>query len=91
MDTLSMDGDAGQKGGSGRVVYVGAAGAMEYKKMLAWMLREAVPYGLDIYGSGWQDSPEFSTYWRGVLPEGDLVCVAIASFIRVLLSVAVSG
>lgn len=58
---------------SGRVVYVGAAGALDYKKMLAWMLREAAPYGLDIYGSGWQDVPEFSVYWRGVLPEKDLV------------------
>ena len=55
------------------MVYVGAAGAFEYKKMLAWMLLEAAPYGLDIYGSGWQDVPEFSGYWRGVLPEGNLV------------------
>lgn len=91
MDTLSVGGDVGRKGGSGKVVYVGAAGAMEYKRMLAWMLREAVPYGLDIYGSGWQDVPEFSPYWRGVLPEGDLVCVAVASFHRVLLPLAVSG
>lgn len=59
--------------GYGRVVYVGAAGMLEYKGMLAWMLREAVPYGLDIYGSGWQKVPEFSAYWRGVLPQDDLV------------------
>lgn len=72
----STPGDVGadrKSGGGGRVVYVGAAGALEYKEMLAWMLREAAPYGLDIYGSGWQDVPEFSGYWRGVLPEGDLV------------------
>lgn len=56
----------------GRVVYVGAS-LLEYKEMLAWMLREAAPYGLDIYGSGWQDVPEFSAYWRGVLPQEDLV------------------
>lgn len=66
-------GMAGGERGGGRVVYVGAAGALEFKEMLAWMLREAAPYGLDIYGSGWQDVPEFSGYWRGVLPEGDLV------------------
>lgn len=59
--------------GFGRVVYVGAAGLLEYKGMLAWMLREAAPYGLDIYGSGWQNLPEFSEYWRGVLPQNDLV------------------
>lgn len=59
----------------GRIVYVGAAGAMEYKEMLAWMLREALPYGLDIYGSGWHEVPEFSACWRGVLPEKKLVSV----------------
>lgn len=58
---------------SGRIVFVGAGKAMEHKSMLGWMLREAMPYGLDIYGSGWQDLPEFSPFWRGVLPERDLV------------------
>lgn len=78
-DALAQDRD-GDCLGYGRVVYVGAAGLMEYKEMLAWMLREAVPYGLDIYGSGWQQHPEFSEYWRGVLPPGDLVsCQALAS------------
>lgn len=84
MDALLADWEVGPRMGSGRVVYVGAAGAMEYKRMLAWMLRDAVPYGLDIYGSGWQDVPEFSTYWRGVLPEGDLVsgvCVCCDHFL----------
>lgn len=59
--------------GCGRVVYVGAAPLMEYKGMLSWMLREAAPYGLDIYGWGWEKFPEFSGYWRGVLPQEDLV------------------
>lgn len=63
----------GGGGGGGRVVYVGAGGALEYKKMLGLMLREAAPYGLDIYGSGWQDIPEFAGFWRGSLPEGELV------------------
>ena len=67
--------------GFGRVVYVGAAGLLEYKGMLAWMLREAAPFGLDIYGSGWQNFPEFSRYWRGVLPQDDLV-----SFVRVRIA-----
>lgn len=71
-DALARDRDGGGYS-SGRVVYVGAAGLMEYKGMLAWMLREAAPYGLDIYGSGWQQYPEFLGYWRGVLPQGDLV------------------
>lgn len=69
----ASDGIADVQRDGAKVVYVGAAGALEYKKMLAWMLWEAAPYGLDIYGSGWQDVPEFSGYWRGVLPEGDLV------------------
>ncbi|CAM9530263.1 unnamed protein product, partial [Ectocarpus sp. 12 AP-2014] len=59
----------------GRVVYVGSATLMEHKEMLPWMLREAAPFGLDIYGNGWQDFPEFSEYWRGVLPQEDLAFV----------------
>lgn len=62
-------------GSNGRVVYVGAAGAIPYKNLLLWILREAAPYGLDIYGSGWQEVPGFSEYWRGVLPERELVRV----------------
>lgn len=65
-------GEGGDYGGC-RVVYVGAAALLEYKEKLAGMLREAAPYGLDIYGSGWQKSSEFSGYWRGVLPQEDLV------------------
>ena len=52
---------------------MGAFALLKYKQMLAGMLREAAPYGLDIYGSGWQQSSEFSGYWRGVLPQEDLV------------------
>lgn len=62
-----------RRGHGGRIVYVGAGGALDHKHMLAWMLREAAPFGLDIYGSGWQDVPEFSVFWRGTLPEEDLV------------------
>ncbi|KAG5178868.1 hypothetical protein JKP88DRAFT_280775 [Tribonema minus] len=36
-----------------RVVFVGAGGALGIKKDLEWMLLEAAPFGLDIYGSGW--------------------------------------
>ncbi|CAM9445669.1 unnamed protein product [Ectocarpus fasciculatus] len=59
----------------GRLVYVGSATLMEHKQMLSWMLREAATFGLDIYGNGWQDFPEFSEYWRGVLPQEDLASV----------------
>lgn len=75
----------------GNIVYVGAAGAMDYKDMLAWVLREAAPYGLDIYGSGWHDVPEFSANWRGVLPEGELVSVcarAIMLFVTIWYNVS---
>ncbi|CAM9347902.1 unnamed protein product [Discosporangium mesarthrocarpum] len=65
----------GQEGRQSRVVYVGAAGALQHKHMLTWMLREAVPFGLDIYGSGWDLIPEFSQFWRGVLPDGELAHV----------------
>lgn len=77
-----MRGAAGESN-DGRVVYVGAAGALRYKQMLAWMLREAVPYGLDIYGSGWQDIPEFSGFWRGVLPEAELVSPGDVHYIKI--------
>ncbi|CAM9321794.1 unnamed protein product, partial [Phaeothamnion confervicola] len=55
-----------------RVVYVGAAGALAHKRMLGWFLRAAAPFGLDVYGSGWGDVPEFSPHWRGVLPPDKL-------------------
>lgn len=69
------EGNGASRGG--RIVFVGTAKAMDYKSMLDWMLREAMPYGLDIYGSGWQDLPEFSLFWRGVLPEEELVGVVV--------------
>ncbi|CAM9991617.1 unnamed protein product, partial [Scytosiphon promiscuus] len=68
-------GGGGNASRYGRVVYVGAAELIEYKEMLPRMLREAAPYGLDIYGSGWRNYPEFSGYWRGVLPQEDLAFV----------------
>ncbi|CAM9339772.1 unnamed protein product, partial [Choristocarpus tenellus] len=64
-------GDA-KAGACRKVVYVGAAGALKHKRMLRWMLREAAPYGLDIYGSGWAGVHEFSRFWKGVLPDGEL-------------------
>eukprot|EP00937_MAST-01D_sp_MAST-1D-sp2_P000919 g919.t1 len=53
------------------VTYVGAAG-FSAKANLTWMLREAAPFGLVIYGTGWDTSPEFKPYWRGVLPKDDI-------------------
>ena len=50
------------------VTFVGAAG-FEAKVNLSWMLREAAPFGLAIYGSAWDSSPEFAPYWRGILPK----------------------
>jgi hypothetical protein len=50
------------------VTFVGTAG-FEAKVNLSWMLREAAPFGLAIYGSAWDSSPEFAPYWRGVLPK----------------------
>ncbi|CAM9782670.1 unnamed protein product, partial [Hapterophycus canaliculatus] len=73
-DTCS-DEEVFDTGGAGHVVYVGSAGLMDHKKILPGMLREAAPYGLDIYGSGWQNNSEFSGYWKGVLPEKNLAFV----------------
>ena len=39
------------------------------------MLREAAPYGLVIYGFGWQDCDEFRHLYKGVLPLEDLMLV----------------
>jgi hypothetical protein len=59
-----------------KVVYVGTAGALSIKAGLAQMLIEAIPWGLDIYGKGWDSAPApFSQHWRGVLPQEDLAHV----------------
>jgi hypothetical protein len=54
------------------VTFVGTAGGVHVKRNLAWMLREAAPFGLAIYGTAWDDYPEFAPYWRGVLPKDDI-------------------
>ena len=43
------------------------------------MLREAVPFGLVVYGKGWESDPEFAPYCKGVLPMEDLADVYRAS------------
>eukprot|EP00936_MAST-01D_sp_MAST-1D-sp1_P001060 g1060.t1 len=53
------------------VTFVGAAG-FSSKANLSWMLSEAAPFGLAIYGTGWDTVPEFAPHWHGVLPKDDL-------------------
>ena len=51
------------------VTYVGTGGGLAIKRDLGSMLREAIPFGLVLYGTAWGDYPEFKPYWRGVLPK----------------------
>ena len=55
-----------------RPVFVGSILGMTTKRDLRQMLREAVPYGLVVYGKGWEVESEFAHLWRGVLPLEDL-------------------
>jgi glycosyltransferase involved in cell wall biosynthesis len=61
------------------VTYVGSSAGMFAKVNLTWMLQEAIPFGLVIYGAGWQNFPEFAPFWRGTLPKNDLPIVYSAS------------
>ena len=55
------------------VVYVGAGGGMVTdKKHLLLLLEAALPYGLVIYGSHWNEVPSVKSAWRGVLPQDQL-------------------
>ncbi|OQR89604.1 hypothetical protein THRCLA_09672, partial [Thraustotheca clavata] len=54
------------------IVFVGNAVGIMTKKHLPEMLREAIPFGLTIYGYAWDMHPEFAPYWAGVLPQEDL-------------------
>ncbi|RLO02670.1 hypothetical protein DYB28_013883, partial [Aphanomyces astaci] len=54
------------------VVFVGNAIGISTKRDLATMLREAIPFGLTIYGYAWDLVPEFTPYWGGILPPEDL-------------------
>ena len=55
------------------VVYVGAGGSMvKDKQHLLLMLEAALPYGLIIYGSHWNEVPTVKSAWRGVLPQDQL-------------------
>ncbi|RLO02657.1 hypothetical protein DYB28_013907, partial [Aphanomyces astaci] len=54
------------------IVFVGNAIGISTKRDLATMLREAIPFGLTIYGYAWDLVPEFTPYWGGILPPEDL-------------------
>ncbi|KAF0698009.1 Aste57867_11340 [Aphanomyces stellatus] len=61
------------------VVFIGNAVGINTKRDLAVMLREAIPFGLVIYGFAWDLFPEFTPYWGGVLPPEDLPRVYAAA------------
>ncbi|KDO32810.1 hypothetical protein SPRG_02503 [Saprolegnia parasitica CBS 223.65] len=71
------------------VVYVGNAVGIMTKQHLASMLREAIPFGLRIYGYAWEMHPEFAPFWAGVLPAADLWDVYSAA--RVILGATMDG
>lgn len=58
------------------VVYVGGFPGLASKPLLRHMLLEAAPFGLAVYGQGWQDAPQpLRSLWRGVLPPSALYTV----------------
>jgi hypothetical protein len=62
----SVDQDCG-------AVYVGAGFQMITEKPeLLKMLSDAIPYGLCLFGFGWESTPVFSQSWKGILPRGEL-------------------
>ncbi|EQC36775.1 hypothetical protein SDRG_05609 [Saprolegnia diclina VS20] len=71
------------------VVYVGNAVGIMTKQHLASMLREAIPFGLRIYGYAWEMHPEFAPFWAGVLPAADLWDVYHAA--KVVLGATMDG
>ena len=57
------------------VVFIGAGGKMlEYKPELLSAVEAALPFGLQLYGMGWDqmESADVRAAWRGVLPRGDI-------------------
>lgn len=67
------------------VVFVGSAFGLLTKQNLRPMLREAMPFGLVIYGDGWGRETEFQPYWKGILPTDHLIHVYLSS--KVVLGV----
>ena len=65
----------------GRVLYLGSAGGLGTKQMLAPMLAEAAEteQGLVILGNGWGEEPRWAPYWRGVLPHVSGALAAVYS------------
>ena len=67
-------------------VYVGAGGNMlSYKPFLSTMLSAAIPFGLRLYGSHWEDVPDLRSVWGGILPM-ELLASAYSSAHVVLAS-----
>ncbi|RHY11211.1 hypothetical protein DYB25_000180 [Aphanomyces astaci] len=71
------------------IVFVGNAIGISTKRDLATMLREAIPFGLTIYGYAWDLVPEFTPYWGGILPPEDLP--RVYSSARVVLGATMDG
>lgn len=54
-------------------IYVGAGGGMiKYKPKLLKTLQTAIPYGLRVYGSNWDEVPSMKDVWFGPLPKDEL-------------------
>eukprot|EP01041_Mallomonas_annulata_P002062 gene2062-4029_t len=54
-------------------VYVGAGGGMiNYKPVLLGMLQAALPFGLLLYGSHWNEVESLRHVWQGILPRYEL-------------------
>eukprot|EP00605_Chrysophyceae_sp_TOSAG23-4_P002921 GSChrysophyteH1.ASY1.ANO1.3216.1 assembled CDS len=87
-DATDAADSAGHGGGKTyNVVFIGAGGRMlEYKPHLKATVQAALPFGLHLYGMGWQESAEadIRAAHRGVLPHREIA--SVYSSARVVLA-----
>lgn len=60
--------DTGKPEKAHRVVFLGMYHHSKSDDVVNLILKEAIPYGLSIFGYGWDKHPFFKACWKGVLP-----------------------
>ena len=57
---------------SHQVVYLGMYHHQKSDRIIKRLLSEAIPFGLAIYGHGWEKHKILKNYWQGILPVEDI-------------------
>ena len=57
---------------SHQVVYLGMYHPQKSDRVINRLLNEAIPFGLAIYGYGWEKHKILKNHWRGILPVEDI-------------------